>query len=111
MLGPIVDRLTANQDIGNAIGIANLKNFSELLKSETVAHRSGPFCHCCRHLVQVGNLPFRPVTHERHLSLMRHGRPRTALPNDKAAALGFLRFDFAIKRNFHNENKLFRFLP
>jgi hypothetical protein len=33
----------------------------------------------------------------------------TELLHDEAAALGFLRFDFAVERNNHNETTLFRF--
>ena len=111
MFCPIINCLTADQDVGKADRIPNLKNFRELLKGKTVAHRSGPFCHRRDHLGKVGDPPFRPVAHEGHLTLTRSSRAGTALPHDEAAALGFLRFDFAVERNFHNENTLFRFQP
>ena len=109
MFRPIINRLPADQDIRNAGRIPNLKNFGELLKGKTVAHRSGPFCHRRDHLGEIGDPPFRPIAYEGHLTLKRHGRTGTALPHDEATALGFLRFDFAVKRNFHNKNTLFRF--
>ena len=106
---PIIDGLPANQDIGNAVGIANLKDFRELFKGETVAHRSGPFCHRCRHLAQVGDLPFRPVTDQRDLTLIRQEGTRTALLHSEAALSGFLCFDFAESQGFYDGKTLGHF--
>jgi hypothetical protein len=80
--------LAADQHLRQAVGIPNLKDFRELLKRETAVHRSGPFCHRSDHLGKIGDPPFRPIAHEGHLMLTRHGRPGTPLPHDDAALFG-----------------------
>jgi len=71
---PIINSLSADQDIRKSRCIPNLKNFRELSERETVAHRSGPLCHRPGHLAQVGDPPPGPVTHQRDLTLTRHCR-------------------------------------
>jgi hypothetical protein len=61
---PIINGLSADQDIGKSGGIPNLKYFRKLLDRETVAHRSEPFCHRPGPLAQVGDPPFRPVANQ-----------------------------------------------
>lgn len=108
MLRPVIYGLAAKQDIRTAFGIPNLEDFRELLEGELVAHRSDPFFHRCRHLTQVGDLPFRPVAHERDLALCGQARTQTTLLHDDTALFGFLSFDFAVPWNFHNRNTLFQ---
>jgi hypothetical protein len=106
-LGPIIDRLTSDQDIRLPFGIPNLKNFRKLTNGKTVTHRSGAFRHRRQHLREVGDLPFRSVADKRDLALARRGRARTPRFDDNAAVLGFLLFDFAINPSTHGNGKLF----
>jgi hypothetical protein len=108
---PIIDGLTTDKDIGNTVRIPNLKNLRELPEGKTVGHRSGPFCHRSHHLGEVGDLPFGSVADERNLPLPRHSRTRTPLPDDGAALLGFLLFDFVMTQNFHDPESISQFPP
>lgn len=70
---PIINGLSADQDIWKSGGIPNLKYFRKLLEGEAITHRSDPFCHRPGHLPQVCNPPFCPNSDQRDLPLTSLG--------------------------------------
>ena len=70
-------------------------------ESRARAGRSDPFCHGCRHLTEIGNFPFNPMTGQRDLPLPRQRGTGATQPHPLAALPGFLTFERAVSRNVH----------